>query len=179
MRALERLMLILAGLATIGAGLLPFLVYEAKVGGGNIGKFELPELKVAEIVYSGEVLVRTVGDVFELTTSKHGDAILEIAGEAWQAMDNWQDMALFFGVLFVLGGPLYFALFGLGYLIRGIIGKSYKRGIFFNIFYLIVSWLVFYLWLAGAFGSPSGPCSSLLFRLSPIRILNLLLNLPR
>ena len=66
-------------------------------------------------------------------------------GELWSNTADGKDLALVVGFILVMSGPLYFLSYSIGYLIRGLRGKQYQRGIFFTIVYIGVAWLVFYL----------------------------------
>ena len=63
----------------------------------------------------------------------------------WNSAQNFQGLALVVGLIFILSGPIWFGFHGLGYVIRGLRGKQYGRGIFFTLFFMGIGWLVFYL----------------------------------
>lgn len=135
MKGPERIMLIVGGLMCIGAAFLPYFVV----------KLPLPLIADGSIVYSGDRLVRGLLDLFNVLKDANGKQLLDLMGQAWNAAGDVKDKALLIGVAISLGGPIYFALFGLGYLVRGLIGKHYAWGVFFAILFLGYNWGIFYL----------------------------------
>lgn len=133
----ERITLILAGLVGIAAFFLPFLHLKPE----GIGK----NLIDAEI--SGYSYVMTVLDAAEVQEYPEGRAIMEVLGELFENSQKIENKALWAGVMLVLTGPIFFLLYSLGHLFRGISGSSYKRGIFFTFLFTAFAWGVFY-WLS-------------------------------
>lgn len=132
---LDRIVLVLAGLGGIAAFFLPFFHFKASVLGLNVADFNM----------SGFDYVAALLNNFDVISYPEGKKILRFVGELWSNTSDGQDLALMIGFLLILSGPIYFLTYSLGYVIQGIRGKQYQKGIFFTIIYVGVAWLVFYL----------------------------------
>ncbi|TAE49902.1 MAG: hypothetical protein EAZ89_13275 [Bacteroidetes bacterium] len=129
----EQTVLTLAGLAGIGAFFLPFLHIEPKVAG----------IQVADITVSGLSYVRTVLDIFKVQEYEGGRALVETFRELWGSSEIKGKLTIA-GLLFVLTGPIFYLLHSVAFVIRGLFGKQFKRGILFNIFFPAAAWGILY-----------------------------------
>lgn len=135
---LNRIFLIVAAIMGIGAFFLPYLSLDF-----GLGRFSVSGMSYVQ------VLIDTYTDTQASETSspladKVYEGIYEIGIKPWLHESTAMQKGLGLGLVLVLLGPFYFLLFSLGYLVRGIAGKRYKRGIIFNILFLGFSWAVFY-----------------------------------
>lgn len=138
---LERLMLILAGLAIIAACFLPFYLLELNVF----------DITLSKLTLNTEQYVRAGLDAAQIGEGGEGNGsagkLIDILGQELKNAAKWQDYAALAGIVFVLLGPIFYLLYGLGYLFRGLAGKQFKHGIFFNILYPIASFGILY-WIS-------------------------------
>jgi hypothetical protein len=134
---LEQLMLVIAGLMGLGAFFLPFLHIEQSFMGA----------KLMEVVVSGYSYTTAWLDYFDLYQTGHGKAIIEWLTGLWENASGLKGYAQLAGLFMVLTGPVWYALFSLGYLFRGLTGRSFKRGILFNFLFMALSWAVFF-WIS-------------------------------
>ncbi len=154
MKLNERLILLIGGLACIGAGFLPYL------------KMELP-FGINSLTYSGERLVRGLLDAFQIIQDKNGKELLDMLGKLWNSTNDPAAKGTMVGMALTLAGPLIFAFFGLGYIVRAIIGKHYGWGIIFNILFLGFSWLMFFL-ASKQLSAPGLPLNFNFFKLANV-----------
>ncbi len=131
---LERITLTLAGLVGIAAFFLPFLHLQPE----GIGK------NLVNVDVSGYSYVMTILDAAEVQEYPEGRAMVEVLGELFENSKKVENKALWAGVMVVLTGPIFFLLYSLGHLFRGIAGQSYKRGIFFTLLFTLFAWAVFF-----------------------------------
>ena len=130
----EQIVLILAGLAIICSFFLP--------------AFNIPgELldRDRDLSISGYQFAQSILDNFDVIEYDGGKPLEKFVGEMWGSMNDFKDMGLAIGLMFILGLPVYFVLYGLGYMIRGLRGKQYGKGIFFTILTMGAGYLVFRL----------------------------------
>lgn len=127
---IEQIMLFLAGAAIVGSFFLPFLHYEFP----GIGETQL----------SGYSITRTILDESGVTDYEDKKLTTEFFKDLITENTNWEEYLSIGGMIFVMLGPFFYLLFGLGYLFKSFIGKSYKRGIWFNILFLGIGWATFW-----------------------------------
>ena len=130
-------MLIVAGLMGLGAFFLPHLHFEQSFLG----------VQLVETTFTGYNFVLGWLDYFDLYQSEAGSRVIEVLTRLWENATEMKAKAQIAGILFVLAAPLIYALYSLGYLIRGLIGKSFKRGIWFNLLFLPAAWGLLY-WIS-------------------------------
>lgn len=127
MKTTERILLTLSGLAGIVAFFLPFLQFN------NF---------IKDITFGGMTYAKAGLDLADLGSYPLQREFFAIF------LENWQQASLM-GTLkhavmaFVLLGPVFFLLHSVGHFFRGLVGSHYKRGIFFALLYMGVSWLTF------------------------------------
>lgn len=131
---LERITLLLAGLVGIAAFFMPFLHLQPEGLGKNLVNVDV----------SGYSYVMTVLDAADVQEYPEGRALLEVVGEFFENSQKIENKALWAGVMVVLTGPIFFLLYSLGHLFRGVAGQSYKRGIFFTLLFTAFAWAVFF-----------------------------------
>ncbi len=134
---LERLMLIIAGLAGVGAFFLPFLNIEQSFLG----------IKLVESSISGYSYTLAWLDYFDLYKSELGGQMLEALTQLWENASEIKAKAQLAGIFLIITAPVIYALYSLGYLIKGLIGKSFKRGIWFNLLFMPAAWGILY-WIS-------------------------------
>lgn len=134
---LEQSLLVAAGIGCIAAFFLPFFTVETQVFG----------LKLAESSISGYRLTRAALDYAELLPYDSGQVAFTALVEAWQQTSQPKQLAQLAGISFLLLGPLLYLLYGLGYLFRGLTGRQYQRGIWFNFLFMGLGWSLLY-WIS-------------------------------
>lgn len=134
---LEQIMLIIAGLAGLGAFFLPFLHFEQNLLG----------IKIAEATVSGYSYTTAWLDYFDLYQTEHGKAIIDLITNLWENISEPKGYVQMAGLFIVLTGPVFYLLLSLGYLFRGLTGRSFKRGVMFNLFFLALGWGIFF-WIS-------------------------------
>lgn len=127
---IEQIMLFLAGALIVGGFFLPFLTYELPV--------------VGETQLSGYSITRTILDEAGVVDYEDKKLTSEFFKDLMTKNTTWKEYLSIFGMIFVMFGPFFYLLFGLGYLIKGLIGRSYKRGIWFNFIFLGIGWATFW-----------------------------------
>jgi len=132
---LEQIILTISGIAILAALFLPFIALPASMTGEE-----------QSLQLTGLGFVQTLLDQFDLTSYDDGEALMGMVSEKWEQAEDFRGLGLVIGLLLVLAGPVWFGLHALGYILRGLRGKQYGRGIFFAILFLVFSWLVFWLW---------------------------------
>lgn len=137
MRRVEQIMLIIAGLAGIGAFFLPFLHVEKSLLG----------VKLLDVHVSGYSYVLAWLDFFDLHKQEGARAMIDLLGNLWQSISGIKGYAQVIGLFVVLTGPIFYLLLCLGYLIRGFTGGSFKRGVMFNLLFMGLAWGVFF-WIS-------------------------------
>lgn len=135
---LHRTFLIVGALLGIGAFFLPYLSLDY-----GIGKFSVSGLKYTQMVLENFADLGAGKEDIALS-DKIYSVFYEMGVKPWVSQSSLSTKLGGIGFFAVLMGPFYFFLFSLGYLWRGIMGKQYKRGIIFNILFLIFSWAIFY-----------------------------------
>jgi len=126
----EQIILLLAGLLILGSFFLPFLSYDVP--------------GVGQTTLSGYTLTRTLLDEADVLEYEDKKLTSEMFQKLFEEAGNWKDYLAIGGMAFVFLGPIFYLLFGLGYAFRAFIGKSYKRGIWFNFLFLGLAWLAFW-----------------------------------
>lgn len=134
---LERILLFLAGAALIAASFLPFFVIDINI----------LQIKISQLVLNTDQYVRTGLDAFDVIEHDGASKLIKALGDAWQNTAEWQDYVALGGLVAVLLGPIYYLLYGIGYVFRALAGKQFKRGIFFNLIYLGASFGILY-WIS-------------------------------
>jgi hypothetical protein len=134
---LEQIMLVVAGLMGIGAFFLPFLQFEQSFLG----------LKLLDLSLSGWSYTQAWLDYFGLYQSKVGAEVIRTLIQLWESASELKGKAQLAGIFFVMTGPVIYLLYSLGYLIRGLLGRSFKRGILFNLLFMPLAWGLMY-WLS-------------------------------
>ena len=127
---IEQVLLLFAGLLIVAAFFLPFLQYEFP----GIGKTEL----------SGYTLTRTIVDEAGGPEYEHKKLTVEFFQEMFKREATWKEYLSLAGMAFVMLGPFFYLLLGLGYVVKGFIGRSYKRGIWFNFLFVGLAWAAFW-----------------------------------
>ncbi|MCI4670166.1 MAG: hypothetical protein MRZ79_18665 [Bacteroidia bacterium] len=127
---IEQIMLLAAGLMIAGAFFLPFLTYEFPV----IGETQL----------SGYSITRTILDEAGVSPYEDKKLTSDFFTDLIKENTTWKEYLSIFGMLFTILGPFFYLLFGLGYLFKSFLGKSYKRGIWFNLLFLAIGWASFW-----------------------------------
>lgn len=135
---LHRTFLIVAALMGISAFFLPYLSLDFGLGQFSVGGMNYIQLIID--AYTDTQASETSSPL----ANKIYEGIYQIAIKPWLHESSTGQKLSAVGLVFVLLGPFYFLLFSLGYLYRGIMGKRYKRGIIFNLLFLLFSWAIFY-----------------------------------
>lgn len=123
---LEKVVLFLGGAACLAAFFLPYLTFAGQSVSGL-------SMVMATLDASGVVDQPGASTLL--------DGLLQIFGQ----FSSPKDYALLGMLAIVLFGPFMFAIFGLFYLVKSLIGKQYQRGIFLNLLFLGFAWLTFFL----------------------------------
>lgn len=126
----EQSMLTLAGIAGIAAFFLPYIQFEQSILG----------ISLVDTYVSGLTYTRSALDATGVLPYEGGRTFVALLQELWTNAQSWQDYGTVAGLLVVISGPIFYLLYSLGYLFRGLFGKQYKRGIFFNFIYMGASW---------------------------------------
>lgn len=140
MPGLQRLMLLIGGLLCVGAFFLPFLSLDY-----GVGKFHVSGLYY---VQSGVDYLQPTPKEQSLiaqTETKVYDFVYERLEKAYKNKSSLELNLYLLCIGFVLLGPIFYALLGLGYLYRAAAGKSFQRGIIFNLLFLVFAAVIFYL----------------------------------
>ena len=127
---LDRIVLILSGLAGIAAFFLPFINQDYLLGG--------------EMAASGYNYVMTSLDASGTLEFEEGRNTWNLVWDFIKSAGSPADYAAIAGTLFTLAGPFLFLLFSFGYIIRGLRGKQYRNGIFLSLLFLGIAWASFY-----------------------------------
>jgi hypothetical protein len=130
MKAAERLMLILSGLIGIGSFFLPYFFFKGLLTDFGISGYNLVEAGLS---------------VTDVMASDGGKKLWDAITLLWENTASFKDMMAFAAILLILLTPVYFGFHFLAYLIRGLFGRHYKRGIFFALIHMGLCWLVLYL----------------------------------
>lgn len=135
----QRALLLLGAILCIGAFFLPYMSIDYIVGKAVFGGYNFIDygLSYSQASTGSPTMVDKVEDFGY-------DFFVEKIIEPWIAKGTPADKALLLGLFFVIIGPIFYLLFGLGYLWRGIVGKPFKRGIIFNLLYFGFSWLILF-----------------------------------
>jgi|GEM_PF-2187155 len=138
----ERFLLFLAGAAGIGSFFLPFFDLSAFSEGTQAG---------------GYIYVQEALNSFGVAGFEGANAMGSMLSSIQNDLQGGKDYLEIAGLAFILIGPIVYLLLSLGYLIRSISGKSYKRGTGYNFIYPLVSFGILY-WLSssGDLLAPSG-----------------------
>jgi hypothetical protein len=143
----EQTVLALAGLGGIGAFFLPFLHIQPSLG--------VLQLQNADIQVSGLTVVLSLLDHFHVYSYEKGRVLIELLTQLWGSAD-WKNKATAAGLVFILLGPVLYLLYSLGYLIRGLFGRQFKRGVWFNLLFPAAAWGILY-WAGQARSVGLGP----------------------
>lgn len=127
---LERIVLILGGLLCIGGFFLPFI--EIDVLGKTVASMSGYDMTAAGV------------EVAQGPVDAPPGPVMRTLSEEWAAAGNFADLGKIIGAIFFILGPFFFAIYGLSYVIKGLMGKVYKRGVFFTILFTAGAWLFFY-----------------------------------
>jgi len=141
---LERLMLLIAGLAGIGAAFLPFLNLELKVLGESLGSAQLSGYSYVTAWLQQLGLVEGQNDA--------GKGLIELFQSLWDQSHGIKGYVQLAGLAIISTGPIFYALYSLGYIYRAIAGKSFKRGIWFNLLFMALGFGVFF-WISQDFST--------------------------
>ncbi len=133
---LEPLLLTLGGILVIVAFFFPFLIIPT----------EILSVNGNEVHTSGLTLCQEVLGHFEVIEKPAGEGIIPAIIDKWNNATDWKELGLVVGLLFIMGGPIWFGLHSIGYIWKGFRGKQYGRGIFFAILFLGFSWTIIWLW---------------------------------
>lgn len=138
MKLPQRILLIVAGVLGIGAFFLPYINIDYGVGKFNVSGWDYIQTLIDTFVAPAEtgVVAKAEDQIY--------DGIYQIGIKPLLHESSTTDKLTGAGVILVLLGPFFFLLYSIGYLIRGIVGKPYKRGVFFNLLFLGFCWLVFH-----------------------------------
>ncbi len=131
----EQIVLTLSGIAILAALFLPYIELSASITGEE-----------QALQLTGVGFVQALLDQFGVISHDGGEALMDIVAEKWGQAEDFRGLGLVIGLLLVLAGPVWFGLYALGYILRGLQGKQYGRGIFFAMVFLGFSWLIFWLW---------------------------------
>lgn len=121
----ERIILTIAGATGIAGFFMSFF---------KIKKF------ILELSLSGYTYVKAGLDMAGI--EKHPIArefVLGIKNLIMNA-DQFDEKLKLIGLAFILLGPIFFVLHSIGHFVRGMMGKQYKRGIFFALAYMGGAW---------------------------------------
>jgi hypothetical protein len=128
---LDRILLLIAGILGITAFFLPFM--------------HLVKLGFIDVNLSGANLFQALLEAFELGEFRKGEKIYQFLADYALSNEGLIDWAGFAGLLFVLLGPLYFLVFGITYLIKGLRGiRGYQRGLVFLLLYTLIAFVGIY-----------------------------------
>lgn len=136
--SLHRTFLIIAAFMGIGAFFLPYLSLDF-----GLGRFSVSGMNYIQLIFDSYTDTQASETASPLA-DKIYEGIYHIAIKPWLHESPIEQKISAIGLIFVLLGPFYFLLFSFGYLFRGIMGRRYKRGIVFNILFLLFSWAIFY-----------------------------------
>ncbi len=114
-------------------------------GAACLAAFFLPYLTFAGQSVSGLSLVMASLDAAGVVDQPGGSTVVDGLLQVFNQFNSVKDYALLAMLVVVLFGPFMFAIFGLFYVVKSMIGKQYQRGIFLNLLYLGFSWLTFFL----------------------------------
>ncbi|GAB4422556.1 MAG: hypothetical protein OHK0039_38650 [Bacteroidia bacterium] len=134
---LEQTILTLAGVAGIAAAFLPFVHYEPQMLGVQLGETQV----------SGYTFVRALLDEFGVLPFEEGRVAMEAFQQGWSHAGGIKGYAQLSGLVLILAAPLIFVLYSIGYVVRGLAGKQYKRGIWFNLVFPGLAWAILY-WIS-------------------------------
>lgn len=70
--------------------------------------------------------------------------VMNMLADEWEAAEGFMDLGKIVGFLTLFIAPFIFALYGLSYTFKALLGKSYRGGVFFNILFAIAAGLFFY-----------------------------------
>lgn len=127
MKTIERFLLTISGLTGIVAFFLPFLHFK---------KF------ILNIQFGGMTYVKAALDLAGQGKHPIQKEFFEVFLESWQQA-SLTGMFKHAALAFILMGPVLFLIHSIGHFFRGLAGKQYQRGIFFALFYMLFSWLIF------------------------------------
>ncbi|RMG71940.1 MAG: hypothetical protein D6722_06090 [Bacteroidetes bacterium] len=134
---LEQSLLVVAGIGGIAAFFLPFFTLETQVLG----------IKLAETSVSGYSLVRAALNHWDILPYEPGKLAFTALVEAWQQASQPKQFLQLGGLSLMVLGPVIYLLYSLGYLVRGLAGKQYQRGVWFNFLYMGLGWGYFF-WIS-------------------------------
>ncbi|MDP5170702.1 MAG: hypothetical protein NWR72_10690 [Bacteroidia bacterium] len=123
---LEKIVLLIGGLACVGAFFLPFIT-------------------VASQPISGYTEVMTTLDYFDVVEYKNSEWAIDLFKNGFGNFADLKGYGLLAMLVVVLLGPLIFGLYGLSYIIKALAKRQYKRGVFVNLLFMGFAWLTFYL----------------------------------
>ncbi|MEL6673974.1 MAG: hypothetical protein AAFR61_17355 [Bacteroidota bacterium] len=127
---LDRIFLILSGLLCVAAAFFPF--------------FHSSYLLDGHMSPSGYNYVMATLGQFGVVSFEQGTSLPDMIWNLFNSASQPMDYLMLAGLGLVLAGPVIFALYGLGYILRGLRGKQYRNGIFFAILFLGLSWATLY-----------------------------------
>jgi len=139
---LEQLLLILAGLTGIGAFFLPFVEINTAILSTSGDQLSV----------SGYTFTRVVLDRFGLLEFDQGKGLILALEQMWNAAKAWEGYLTVGGFIAILVAPLIYVLYSLGYIFRGLTGRSYKCGIWFNLLFMGAGY-GFFFWLSQRFST--------------------------
>lgn len=131
----QHILLLVAGILGVLAFFFPYLrLMEAKIF----------DIHLLTIKMSGWQYVEALLDHFDIIDSKRGRKLASFIVDMWQNSESFSEVLSFLVVIYVLIGPIIFLMYGLGYVMRGLAGASYKNGIIFLLTYTFIAWLAFH-----------------------------------
>ncbi|MDX1909616.1 MAG: hypothetical protein SF053_21435 [Bacteroidia bacterium] len=146
----EQTVLTFAGLLGIVAFFLPFI------------KVEIPILNTTVFQYSGFSVTEDIVEIVQqqqvsdtLVLGKENNLVSTLI-TLWQNTDSVKDKGALAGIMFLVVGPLLYALFAVWYVLRGVFGRQFKFGIGFNVLFLALGWAIFYGITQGYLGNIFG-----------------------
>ncbi len=102
--------------------------------------FKLLNVGFVDVNISGSSLMGAAAEAFDIGNFKGGKRLYKLLLDQWQSNQDIIDYAGYFGFVYVLLGPVYFLLFSLGYLFKGINGRgSYRTGLVFLLIYTVIA----------------------------------------
>lgn len=123
---IEKVVLLLGGLACLSGFFLPYLT----LGNQSISGFD----ETMAIV-----------DYFTPVEQEQGDWAWDLLSNTFDSITGAKGYGLLAMLAIVLLGPFIFAIYGLSYVIKALAKKQYKRGVFVNLLFMGFAWLTFYL----------------------------------
>lgn len=152
---LEQFVLTLGGIAIIVAFFLPYLTLnlnpiawdgvktEIKLNDEKSIKIDGLDGLNREVQVSGYSMTQTALNKADVIQEGIDNGWMDWIWNAWKENASGNAQLKVAGLAFVLAGPFIFLFYALFYVIKGLAGRQYKRGVFFTLLFLGASWAIF------------------------------------